>query len=450
MNKVLFVLCFIITFCHPSFGQIREIYDDGEIVEDYHGGIFLSLGDAMFSYRHVYGRYPDDKIVLLDYFLDLSKDEYDYYANADSTFFKLFAERDSLLTIDLNAPENVLIVSGDTCTFSYARATREHTFYDLDDTVGVVRKLCAVQCIGGPVEQQKKDYDGFRMWARSRAYDKNGKCLWSLCSESPMMPREVNRQFRYLVTQDPFEENEHEIEIIGYRRPVFVPITITRSGMIRYGNDMPRLKGIQMYYQELGKGFSSENAIDTIQLEDALDPDHLDAIKAYLKDFFDEHEEVDRMELWELILFNNPPESPIESTATAPADSVLVVVDGIVSPVRFKNNALPPLELALQVCPFLSERDIDEVHLITAGEASSTIILCYNPGDVLLITTHEESAIHDYFLNGKPVHNRKGIALGSLLDRKRLLTDIKKKWGIRPDRIKMLEVEGKTIRITTK
>ena len=79
--------------------------------------------------------------------------------------------------------------------------------------------------------------------------------------------------------------------------------------MIRYGNDMPRLKGIQMYYQELGKAFSSENALGTITLEDALDPDHLDAIKVYLKDYFDEHEEVDRMELWELILFNNPPEA---------------------------------------------------------------------------------------------------------------------------------------------
>ena len=177
MNKVLFVLCFIITFCHPSFGQIREIYDDGEIVEGYHFSVFFSLGDAMFSYRLTYGRYPDDKRVLLDYFLEGSKDEFDYYS-ADSTIIRLLAERDSILTVDLSAPENVLTVSGDTCTFSYARATREITFYDLGDTVGVRRKLSAVQSIGGPVEQQKKDYDRFRMWAHSLAYDKNGKCLW--------------------------------------------------------------------------------------------------------------------------------------------------------------------------------------------------------------------------------------------------------------------------------
>ena len=306
MKRVISIIVLMTAFCLHSFGQIREIYDDGEIFDHYGGGFFISLGEAMFSYRVVYGRYPNEKRILLDYFLEVSKDEYDDF-KADSTIISLLAERDSLLTVDLNDPDNVLTVSGDTCTFSYAKATREHTFYGLDDTVGVRRKLSAVQSIGGPVEQQKKDYDRFRMWAHSRAYDKNGKCLWSLCSESPMMPREVNRQFRYLVTLDPFEENKSEIEIIGNRSPVLVPITITRSGMIRYGNDMPRLKGIQMYYQELGKAFSSENALGTITLEDALDPDHLDAIKVYLKDYFDEHEEVDRMELWELILFNNPP-----------------------------------------------------------------------------------------------------------------------------------------------
>ena len=309
MKRVISIILLMTAFCLHSFGQIREIYDDGEVCEHYGGDFFFNLGEAMFSYRVVYGRYPDEKQTLLDYFLEVSKDEYDHF-KTDSTIIRMLAERDSILTVDLNAPENVLTVTGDTCTFSYARATREITFLpELDDTVGVeiVRKLSAVQSIGGPVEQQKKDYDSFRMWAHSLAYDKNGKCLWSLCSESPMMPREVNRQFRYLVTLDPFEENKPEIEIIGNRRPVLVPITITRSGMIRYGNDMPRLKGIQMYYQELGKAFSSENALGTITLEDALDPDHLDAIKVYLKDYFDEHEEVDRMELWELILFNNPP-----------------------------------------------------------------------------------------------------------------------------------------------
>lgn len=156
---------------------------------------------------------------------------------------------------------------------------------------------------------QRKDNGRFLMWLRSRAYDKNGKCLWSLCSESPFMPREVNRQFRYVVTMDPYEEDDSEMVFIVMEdfSPVFVPITITRSGMIGYGNDILRLEGVQLYYQELGKPFSSDSAIGTITLKEALDPDHLNAIKTYTKSYFDEHEEVDRMELWELILFNNPP-----------------------------------------------------------------------------------------------------------------------------------------------
>ena len=308
MKRVFFFVLLLSLSCLPSFGQIREIFDDGEVVEGYGGDLIFSLGEAMLSYRIVYGQYPDNKRVLLDYFLEVSKDDYDYYGT-DSTFISMLAERDSIYTMDLNAPENVLAVTGDTCTFSYARPLREYTFTSIDDTLVVVRKLSAVQCIGGLVDMQRKDNGRFLMWLRSRAYDKNGKCLWSLCSESPFMPREVNRQFRYVVTMDPYEEDDSEMVFIVMEdfSPVFVPITITRSGMIGYGNDILRLEGVQLYYQELGKPFSSDSAIGTITLKEALDPDHLNAIKTYTKSYFDEHEEVDRMELWELILFNNPP-----------------------------------------------------------------------------------------------------------------------------------------------
>ena len=308
MKRVISIILLMTVFCLPSFGQIREIFDDGEVVEGYGGDLIFSLGEAMLSYRIVYGQYPDNKRVLLDYFLEVSKDDYDYYGT-DSTFISMLAERDSIYTMDLNAPENVLAVTGDTCTFSYARPLREYTFTSIDDTLVVVRKLSAVQCIGGLVDMQRKDNGRFLMWLRSRAYDKNGKCLWSLCSESPFMPREVNRQFRYVVTMDPYEEDDSEMVFIVMEdfSPVFVPITITRSGMIGYGNDILRLEGVQLYYQELGKPISSDSAIGTITLKEALDPDHLNAIKTYTKSYFDEHEEVDRMELWELILFNNPP-----------------------------------------------------------------------------------------------------------------------------------------------
>ena len=308
MKRVFFFVLLLSLSCLPSFGQIREIFDDGEVVEGYGGDLIFSLGEAMLSYRIVYGQYPDNKRVLLDYFLEVSKDDYDYYGT-DSTFISMLAERDSIYTMDLNAPENVLAVTGDTCTFSYARPLREYTFTSIDDTLVVVRKLSAVQCIGGLVDMQRKDNGRFLMWLRSRAYDKNGKCLWSLCSESPFMPRDVNRQFRYVVTMDPYEEDDSEMVFIVMEdfSPVFVPITITRSGMIGYGNDILRLEGVQLYYQELGKPISSDSAIGTITLKEALDPDHLNAIKTYTKSYFDEHEEVDRMELWELILFNNPP-----------------------------------------------------------------------------------------------------------------------------------------------
>lgn len=308
MKRIISIILLMTVFCLPSFGQIREIFDDGEVVEGYGGDLIFSLGEAMLSYRIVYGQYPDNKRVLLDYFLEVSKDDYDYFGT-DSTFISMLAERDSIYTVDLNAPENVLAVTGDTCTFSYARPLREYTFTSIDDTLVVVRKLSAVQCIGGLVDMQRKDNGRFLMWLRSRAYDKNGKCLWSLCSESPFMPREVNRQFRYVVTMDPYEEDDSEMVFIVMEdfSPVFVPITITRSGMIGYGNDILRLEGVQLYYQELGKPFSSDSAIGTITLKEALDPDHLNAIKTYTKSYFDEHEEVDRMELWELILFNNPP-----------------------------------------------------------------------------------------------------------------------------------------------
>ena len=301
MKSVFFFVLLFSLFFLPSNGQIREIYEDGKIVNHNGGGFFISLGEAMFSYRVVYGRYPDEKRILLDYFLEVSKDEYDDY-KADSTMIGLLAKRDSILTVDLNDPDNELTVSGDTCTFSYAKPTREYTFYSIKDTVGVVRKLSAVQCIGGPAELQKYDYSEFRSWMGSSFYDKEGRPLWSLSGEAPMMPREVNRQFRYVVTMKSLHEGEASEDWTSF---VFIPITMTRSGAIRY--DLSCLEGIQLFFQELGTSHESTNILGTIAAEEAIDPDRLDAVKAYLKSFLDQHEEVDSIKTWELVLFNNPP-----------------------------------------------------------------------------------------------------------------------------------------------
>ena len=136
----------------------------------------------------------------------------------------------------------------------------------------------------------------------SSFYDKEGRPLWSLSGEAPMMPREVNRQFRYVVTMKSLHEGEASEDWTSF---VFIPITMTRSGAIRY--DLSCLEGIQLFFQELGTSHESTNILGTISAEEAIDPDRLDAVKAYLKSFLDQHEEVDSIKTWELVLFNNPP-----------------------------------------------------------------------------------------------------------------------------------------------
>ena len=318
MKKVLSVFLLIMAFCLPSMGQIREIFDSGESV-DYTGGlVFETRGESIYSYRFVYGRYPEDKQALLDFQRDRSKIEakddelfrggilnlfiggeyYDF-----SRFTKLLAKRDSLIAVDLNDPENVLTVSGDTCTFSYAKATRESYYYAFDENFSDF-KLRAIQCIGGPEVLQKKDYRSFRQHIRTLAYDKNGKCLWPLCSEAPYLSREVDWEFRYVVSRDP--GNYADGSGYSLARPVLIPFTITRSGILSY--DVSCLDGLQLYCRAFRDLNSTADSEGTITIEEALDPDYREAIKTYTKTFFDEHEEVDRMELWELVLFNNPPE----------------------------------------------------------------------------------------------------------------------------------------------
>ena len=318
MKKVLSVFLLIMAFCLPSMGQIREIFDSGESV-DYTGGlVFETLGESIYSYRFVYGRYPEDKQALLDFQRNRSKIEakddelfrggilnlfiggeyYDF-----SRFTSLLAMRDSLIAVDLNDPENVLTVSGDTCTFSYAKATRESYYYAFDENFSDF-KLRAIQCIGGPEVLQKKDYRSFRQHIRTLAYDKNGKCLWPLCSEAPYLSREVDWEFRYVVSRDP--GNYADGSGYSLARPVLIPFTITRSGILSY--DVSCLDGLQLYCRAFRDLNSTADSEGTITIEEALDPDYREAIKTYTKTFFDEHEEVDRMELWELVLFNNPPE----------------------------------------------------------------------------------------------------------------------------------------------
>ena len=317
MKRVLSFVLLITAFCLPSRGQIREIFDNGESIDFTSGLVFETLGESIYSYRFVYGRYPEDKQALLDFQRDRSNVEAaeheelfhghllhlfiggEYYD--DSRYTSLIAKRDSLIAVDLNDPENVLTVIGDTCTFTYAKATRESYYFGLDDPIPGV-KLRAIQCIGGPADLQKKDYRSFRQHIHTLVYDKNGKCLWPLCSDAPYLPREVVWKYSFVVSRDPgvFPEGNG---VYGLARPVLIPFTITRSGALSY--DVSCLDGMQLYYRT--EVNSTADSIDTIAIEDAIDPDYLDALKTYTKVIFDEHEEVDSVKLWELVYFNNLP-----------------------------------------------------------------------------------------------------------------------------------------------
>ena len=307
MKKVLSVFLLIMAFCLPSNGQIREIFDNGEIVEYYGGLIFETLGESIYSYRFVYGRYPEDKQALLDFqrdrakveakekvllrglLLDLFSGDVEFEYLDDSLHTSLLAKRDSLIAVDLNDPENVLTVIGDTCTFTYAKATRESYYFGLDDPIPGV-KLRAIQCIGGPADLQKKDYRSFRQHIHTLAYDKNGKWLWQLCSDAPYSPREVSWKYNFVVSRDPGDYPDGD-GVYGLARPVLIPFTITRSGALSY--DVSCLDGMRLYYRT--EVNSTADSIDTIAIEDAIDPEYLDALKTYTKVIFDEHEEVDRV-----------------------------------------------------------------------------------------------------------------------------------------------------------
>jgi hypothetical protein len=308
MKKLLFSLLLALTFCLPSAGQIREIYDDGYVDVSYNSGLYIRLADAMYAYRMNYGRYPDNKAILLDYFLDIAKEEYDFYVPQNILGFptgnketaKTLARRNKELTADLKNPENTLVVSGDTCTFTYAHTTREITFYGIDDSMPpVVRKLKAVQCIGGAEELQKTESEIFRTWIFSRFYDKNGKMIYR--KESPFV-RDINLPFRYVVAMESRTAGEPEFPMFGHILfpLVFVPVTMTRGG--NFSIDTSCLDGIQLYYRE--RTSDPDSVIGTITLEEAMDQDRIKAMKAYLTDFLSKHKEVYTIKLWEVLCFN--------------------------------------------------------------------------------------------------------------------------------------------------
>ena len=123
------------------------------------------------------------------------------------------------------------------------------------------------------------------------------------------------------------------------------------------------------------------------------------------------------------------------------ADSLIVIVDGII------HIAPVVSDLVLQAFTFISDEDIKSVDLIEKDDPRR--IEC-SPKDILILTTREGSEIHNFFLNGQTVHKKKGIGLGYLFDEELLKQQIKKNWGINPEKIQSLSVNGREIRIKTK
>lgn len=281
MKNTLSIVILIIIICLPSTGQICVLDENGRAFYSY-GGI-ANLAEELFLYRDIYGEYPKNKKMLLDFIL--SEDRYD---STDSLLFHdQISIRRKTLTKLLKNRRNKLTISRDTCSFY------------------VAKKRTTIRCFGGVAELQKSDSYMFRRWTFSRFFDKDGHCLRSLSSESPFMPQDITKRFSTVVTTESRSIIERDI-IVNQKltTPVLIPVTMTRDGVFNY--DISSLKDLRLFYQEIGKPFITDNTIGPIAIEDALDSNYLYAMKAYLIGFFDKHEEVDSIRLWEPILFNNP------------------------------------------------------------------------------------------------------------------------------------------------
>ena len=296
MKRVLLIILLISSFCIPSAGQIFVIDEQGKVYDGFGGGPF-NFGEDLLRYRIINGRYPNDKKEILDFLNEQVE-------SADSVFRDYINTRNKVYSKLIKKRRNKLTVSGDTCSFYIAK------------------DRYTIRCMGGIAEMQKYDTDQFRFWVGPRFYDKNGEDLWSLGDESPSLPKTINnlkKRFGYVVTMEPryFYDSPlldyDEDDILEFRRPwtppVMIPFTMNRNGDFSY--DLSCLEGIQLYYNIYGKRLVPANRIGTITLEEAIDPDYLDTVKAYMKGFMAEHEEVDHMCLWELVLLKHPPVVPL-------------------------------------------------------------------------------------------------------------------------------------------
>ena len=115
MKNTLSIVILIIIICLPSTGQICVLDENGRAFYSY-GGI-ANLAEELFLYRDIYGEYPKNKKMLLDFIL--SEDRYD---STDSLLFHdQISIRRKTLTKLLKNRRNKLTISRDTCSFYVAK-----------------------------------------------------------------------------------------------------------------------------------------------------------------------------------------------------------------------------------------------------------------------------------------------------------------------------------------
>ena len=173
--------------------------------------------------------------------------------------------------------------------------------------------------MGGVAELQKYDSDQFQFWAGSQCYDKNGEYLWSLDVDAPFLltaVEDLTKRYNYIVTMAPrhyedcYENSDEYVMIKSPRmRPVFVPVTMNRSGMFSY--DLSSLEGIQLYFQTYGEQFIPTNTIGPITIQEAFDLNYFSVLEGHMKEFMETHDEVERISLWEMVLFKQRPHKPV-------------------------------------------------------------------------------------------------------------------------------------------
>ena len=140
----------------------------------------------------------------------------------------------------------------------------------------------------------------------------------------------------------------------------------------------------------------------------------------------------------------------LQSNPLYPERPPLLVIDGEIIekklPVASKNMPTDSLvNIIVSNNPIITIDDLSEVQMLHDVNVS----FCRSDVDYLLLRTKKESAIQDIILDGKFVHMKKAVYLGSFADgdTQYLRKYLRKEWKLKNDIISITFYrEGKTIR----